>query len=239
MKKLTAILAASVAGASFASAEDLSISSTFGWESDYVFRGVQLADDYFAPSVDLSYGGLYTGVWAALPVDHVFDNEVDVYGGYGMSLNEMVSLDFGFTYYTYPNSEDDFFDSDVNTFETYAGASFEVPLSPSIYVFHDWDLDAWTFEGSLGHSFEVSDVAAVDVGAFLGHVDASGADEYYYYGVSAGYNYSFTPNASVNLGINWYGSEDHTMDPSYSNGVFTGYDDDYALTYSISFTAGF
>jgi uncharacterized protein (TIGR02001 family) len=237
MKKITALLATVVASSSFSSADELSISSTFAWESDYVFRGFQLAEEYFAPSVDLSYGGFYAGIWAALPVDAQFGNEVDFYAGYGFGLSETVSADFGFTYYTYPDAADDFFDSDVNTFEIYAGLSFDMPFSPAVYVFYDFDAfdGALTIEASGGHSVEVSEEATVDFTVFIGYFDASdiylgtNVDSHMYYGASAGYSYAFTDNASWSIGLNWYGSSEDSM----AGG------DDNTFSISTSFSAGF
>lgn len=225
MKKTIAILAAVVAGTSFAGAQELSISTTVAWESDYVFRGVGLAEEYFAPAIDISYGDFYAGIWAALPVDSEFGNEVDYYAGYGFGLSETVSADVGFTYYTYPDAGDDFFDSDVNTFEIYGGVSFEAPLSPAAYVFYDFDLEALTLELSGGHSVEVSEKGTVDLTGFLGYVDADGFD-WYYYGLGASLTHSFTDNASASVFVNWYGSEEDTI-----------MGDDNELSFGVSFTA--
>jgi uncharacterized protein (TIGR02001 family) len=233
MKKITALLAASVAGASIAAAEELSISATVGWESDYIFRGVQLAEEYFSSAVDLSYGGFYAGAWAALPVDSVYGNEVDLYAGYGFGLSETVSADVGFTYYTYPDAQDDFFDSDVNTFEIYAGLSFEAPFSPAVYAFYDFDLEAFTLELSGGHSVELSEQGSVDLSLYLGWVDPDGGSSYLYYGAGVAYGYAFTENASLSIFLNWYGCEEDYM------GDMGSMDKSNKLTYGISFTAGF
>jgi uncharacterized protein (TIGR02001 family) len=231
MKKTTVLLAAAVAGASISGAEELSISSTFAWESDYIFRGVQLAEEYFAPSVDLSYGNFYAGIWAALPFDddsYNYGSEVDYYVGYGFGVSETVSGDVGFTYYTY-DGQDDFFDSDVNTFEIYGGLSFEAPFSPAVYAFYDFDLEAFTLELSGGHSVEIDETSSMDFGLYLGFVDADGA-EWTYYGASAAYVYAFTDSASASVGLNYYGADEDAIDMGT---------DDNAFTFSVSFTAGF
>ena len=205
MKKSIAILASIVAGTSFAGAQELSISSSIAWESDYIFRGVRLADEYFAPSVDVSYGDMYAGIWAALPVETEYPSEVDFYAGYGFGLSETVSGDVGFTYYTYPD-ELDLFD-DGNTFEIYGGLSFEAPLSPAVYVFYDFDLKAFTIEASGGHTVEIDESSAVDFSLYLGYVEPDVDDDYLYYGAGVAYNYAFTENASVSFGVNYYGTD--------------------------------
>jgi len=239
MNKLPAILSALVAGASISSAEELSVSTTFAWESQYVFRGVGFAEDFFAPAVDVSYGGAYFGIWAALPVDTIYGNEVDYYGGYGFGLSETVSLDLGFTYYTFPDAAEDFFDSDTNTFEIYAGTSFETVLSPSIYLYYDFDLETFTAEGSFGHSFEVSETASIDLSGYLGYVDPDGGDDSTYYGIGTSYNVAVNDAVGFSIFANWAGSSEDTLglDGVDAMGDFI-YDDDNELWFGFSVSAG-
>lgn len=211
MKKTTAIVAAILAGTSFASAQELSVSAELGYESDYVFRGVTLAEDYFAPSVEISYGDMYAGIWAALPTDSEYDSEVDFYAGYGFEVSDLISGDVGFTYYTYPDSADGLFDSDVNTFEVYSGLSFEAPLSPSVYVFYDFDLKAWTVESSVGHSWEVSESTALEASVFFGYVNADGSESYTYFGGGLSYSVALSDSASWSIGVNYYDLEDDSI----------------------------
>ena len=226
MKKITAILAASVAGATIAGAQELSVSTGVAWETDYIFRGVQLAEEYFAPSVDISYGDFYAGMWAALPVDAEFANEIDFYAGYGFGINETVSGDFGVTYYTYPEDG-----VGEDTVEVYAGLSFEASLSPAVYVFYDFDLEALTLEGSIGHSVELSEEGSVDMSAYLGWVDPDLGDDWNYYGAGVAYNYAFTESATFSIGLNWYASSEDTIGESGG--------DDNEFTLATSITAGF
>ena len=231
MNKTTAIVAAILAGSTFASAqEELSVSVGLAYETDYIFRGAQFAEDYFAPSVDIAYGDFYAGIWAALPTDSDYEDEVDFYAGYGFAMGDMVSGDVGFTYYTFPDSADGLFDGDVNTFEIYTGFSFEAPMSPSVYVFYDFDLEALTLETSIGHSWEVSDTTAIELSGYLGYVDASGSDSYFYYGAGVSYSIAMSESASASIGANWYGvNEDGLM-----------YDgDDNKFTVGASISLGF
>ena len=237
MKKTTICLAALVAGSTYVSAEELSISSTVAWESEYIFRGTQFADEYFSPSIDVSYGGWYAGIWSALPVSSETDpgtgiaeeTEVDYYGGYSFPAGEIMSGDVGFTYYTFPDSEDDFFDSDVNTFEVYGGLSFDVAYSPAVYVFYDFDLETLTLEVAGGHSWEVTDDSYIDVSGSLGYVDPDEGSDYFYWNAGVAYVYAFTDNASTSLGVNYYGADRDLMFGLDKNTV----------TFGLSFTAGF
>jgi uncharacterized protein (TIGR02001 family) len=231
MKKVTALVAASVAAASVANAQDVSVSATFEWQSDYVFRGVQLAEETFMPGVDVAFGDFYTGIWAALPVDEKNGSgtEVDFYAGYGVAVSDLVSLDIGATYYVYPSAANaESFGLDPNTLEFYAGLAFDVAVSPSVYVFYDIELELWTIEANFGHTFEVSEAAGFDVSGHIGYWDADGGGSQMYGGLGAAYVYSFTDSASVSVGVNWYWSEEDLLDG-----------DSNVLTYGFSFTAGF
>ena len=53
----------------------------FPYASKYVFRGVQYAEDSFQPSVKLTSGSFYLGLWTNQPITSNIDNEIDVYGG--------------------------------------------------------------------------------------------------------------------------------------------------------------
>ncbi len=237
MKKTIAILAASAAGFSAINAqEDISVTTTWEWQSSYVFRGVQLAEETFMPSLDFEVAGFYAGIWAALPVNHTvngveIDNEVDFYAGYGWGISELVSADVGFTYYTYPNAQDKFFDSDVNTFEVYGGLAFEVPFTPAIYIFRDFDVKSWTVEVSGGDSWEVALDTTFDLGAHLGYSDISGGDDYWYFGVDAGFTYAFNDyvSATVSAGWSW-------ADEKYD---FAGRIRDSRFFYGLAVSAGF
>jgi len=76
MKKTITTLA--VAGAATAASadmlSDLSISGTFDFETQYVYRAAKLASQSFQPSVEFGYpvigGDLYAGVWTNQPIDN-------------------------------------------------------------------------------------------------------------------------------------------------------------------------
>lgn len=191
------------AGASFAQ-DEISVTTTFAWESSYVFRGVQLADETFMPAVDFAYGGAYFGIWSAQPADDEA-NEVDLYLGYGFDVGDGISADVGVTYYMYPDSSEDVFDSDVNTFEVYAGLSFDAVGSPSIYLYRDLDLDAWTMELSGGQSFDISDNDKLSFGlnGAIGYVLPDEDGEYLYVQASASIDYAFNDYASGSIYLSY------------------------------------
>ncbi len=185
-------------GAITAAQDEWSVTTSFTYESSYMFRGMKFADNTFFPSVDVAYGAFYGGIWAAFPVDTDTDNEVDFYVGYGLELNEMVSLDLGVTYYTFPSSTDKFFASD-NTVEFYAGLAFDLPYSPAIYVYYDIDLEDLTLEASAGHSIEIAENLTFDVSGAFGGVFVDGGKDYIYGVGTAGFGYAINQAASISV----------------------------------------
>ncbi|MGJ3242119.1 MAG: TorF family putative porin [Opitutales bacterium] len=201
-KTISAILAASSLALGSAQAQDLSISSTVGFESVYVFRGVEFADETFMGAVDLAYGDFYAGVWTAQPITKGFDNEIDFYGGYGIDLGNGVGLDIGGTVYYFPETDGD------TTTEPFIGVNFDTDLAPAVYVYYDFDLETLTIEGSVGYSFPIDDVTSFDVGAYLGWVEPDVGDSAYYLGGTADISYSFNDAASGSIGIRLSDLED-------------------------------
>lgn len=230
MKKIIALLTASVASVSLTQAQELSVTTDIAWESAYVFRGEQFAHSYMAPGVDIAYGDFYAGIWAALPVSSnpAYDTEIDYYIGHGIALDNGIELDIGATYYTFPSIDTDFFSSD-NSLEFYIGGSIEAPFSPSAYFFHDIDLDTFTFEFAVGESFMLEDDLSFDVDVYGGHVAVSGSGNYLYYGVSAGLSYTLTPAAAVSATLNYGGSEERLIFGNKRDKLWIGF----------SVTAGF
>ena len=200
-KTLTLTAVVCLLGAGNALAVDFSINTTIDYESKYVFRGIQLADDSFQPSVEAAIDSAYFGIWANLPTDDplgVAGTEIDFYGGYGFDLSEGVSLDVGATLYHYPETDPGLDDS---TLEAYIGISLDVPLEQGLYIYWDFDLDTFTIEASGSYSFELADATSLDLSAYIGSVSPDAGDSYVYVGGSVDLSYAFTDNASGSFGV--------------------------------------
>src|SRR6185369_11441239 len=79
-----------------------SITLDFPYTTRYVFRGFQYAKDAVQPSIKLTTGDFYAGIWVSAPLDDGYELEVDYYAGYGFKLSNGWSLDVGATVYSYP-----------------------------------------------------------------------------------------------------------------------------------------
>ena len=81
-------------------AEEYTINVDLTFDTKYVFRGTQLADDVFHPSVEFARGDFYAEIWAAQPIENLgateeWTDEVDFYVGQGWALGEKTSMDIG------------------------------------------------------------------------------------------------------------------------------------------------
>ncbi|NHK28011.1 hypothetical protein FF098_008855 [Parvularcula flava] len=220
LKKLmisaAALCVAAPAVMSTASAQELGVSASIDYVSQYVFRGVGLAEGAIQPGIELSYGGLYGGVWYSAPVedDFYYLEETDYYIGYGFALSESISADVGVTSYTYSDG----FDS---TTEIYGGLSFDtVAFAPAVYAYYDFDLEAFTLEGSGGYSWPLGEATSLDFGAALGFVEPDEGDGYQYGSVGLALSQAFSESVSGYAGVNaGYSSEDTFID-DIENGEF-------------------
>lgn len=217
---LASLIAVGTGAATSAQAEDISFSTTLGFESRYVFRGVQYAQSSFQPGVTVGLGGFYASAWANLPVGDedltsFSGEEIDIIGGYSASFNDFISFDVGVTYYTFPNLDDGLFDTydeddgtGANTLEPYIGLSFAAPLSPKIYVYRDFMFDTFTVQGSVSHSIPLSGGFSVDLSGSVGYVvdDDAGSDYLYGQG-SANLSYAIGDSSSLYAGARFGGSD--------------------------------
>lgn len=199
-------------------AANLSIAGTFGYESTYMFRGALKDRQVFQSGVELGYligqGEIYAGVWGSMPITFRGGNNVnefDYYLGYTQAVGDIVSLDAGFTYYSYSTG-------DIRqTREIYVGATADVLLSPSLYVYYDFDLEQTLFEGSISYSLDLAQYTHVEGlslenTAYLGFLNARkvnagntgiAKNSYMYFGFASDIAYAITENISTSFGIRW------------------------------------
>ncbi|WP_432470265.1 TorF family putative porin [Amphritea sp. HPY] len=127
LKKIisTAVMASS---ATFAMQAQADVSATVTLVSDYVYNGVSSTDGdpTLQGSVDwYNDAGFYAGVWASGLDEATFASaevEIDYYAGYAGSLNDSLSYDVGYAFYTYPGANDAGAESDYG--EVYGALTF-------------------------------------------------------------------------------------------------------------------
>lgn len=165
-------------------ADDVAFEVTADYFGKYVWRGQNLDDDpVFQPGASFTYGGLTFGIWGSMETTSYNGNsgeftEVDEYVDYSFDVPGVEGLGFstGVIYYDFPGTTCE------RTTEVYWGFSFDLPLSPSITVYHDIDeADGMYASLGVGHSIELDSDASValELGASLGWGDSS-YNEYYW-----------------------------------------------------------
>lgn len=209
MKKLllgSAVLLTATAAPMAAQAGDVSVSTSIDYVSEYVFRGVSFESEAIQPGVEVAVGDFAAGVWVStgLGSDSLADtDEIDFYAGYSFSISDLISSSVGATWYHFPDGGD--------TFEASLGLAFDTVLAPSVTAYYDFELEAFTLEGGLGHSLPVGEKTSFDLGITAGLVDGDGFS--YEYGLaSASLGYGFTDDVSAYIGANYSLSSEDTLD---------------------------
>ncbi len=215
-------LCASTSAISTATAESVEVSTTVAFESRYIFRGVQFAETSIQPAIKISFGNFYLNSWFNLPIgddDLVVTpggEELDLVAGYSSPLNDIISYDVGVTYYAFPDLASGFFDVlredgdglGANTVEPYIGLAFDVPLAPSVYLYHDFFLDTTTIQGNIAYAFPLSVKTRFDVDGYIGYVfDDAGGTDYLYGTASANLSYTLSDTGSIYTGVRYGGSD--------------------------------
>jgi uncharacterized protein (TIGR02001 family) len=201
MKQLLSGVMAVALTASAATAQAGEGSINVGYDSDYIFRGVEQSDSSVNGGVDWVDGfgdsdfGYYVGTWAA-DVDEGL--EIDYYGGVTASLGDFDLL-AGYTYYDYTDNFDDnysefnlgadwkflAFSAAIGEYDNFDGPTqdyqyYEVTAEhngffATVGSFHD-DFDGEFAQLGYGGSIAGVDVSASWIYSNSDLVDGTGAD---------------------------------------------------------------
>jgi len=126
--------------------------------SNYVWRGQKLSNaSVVQPSVGVTYGGFSANLWANYDTGTNEHNETDLTLDYSFPLDKL-SFDVGYIYYALEGVDD--------TQEVYLAVGYDVLLSPTLTIYYDFDQGDGVFiVASIGHSFELTDIASLNLGA--------------------------------------------------------------------------
>ncbi len=234
MKKIAFLpaLLLTIASSAFAQEQDFSASASYAFESEFIFRGYQIAEDTFTPSAEgrlISGDNIYyLGVRTAMPTKKLDNNRKmhEYYAGGEIALSDLVTMDLGISHYQFlPFSED------AST-EGLLGFTLNTVLSPSIAFYSDIDGEMTTIEGSIGHALEIDQKSAI---MFTGYI---GTSDFYmgsnYAGLMLDYSYSFTRYARFTVG-----ARAASLDPDAPDDGSSLTESDTRVWWALSFTAGF
>ena len=142
LKFLIVVLSVLLCGTGAVSADDgIDFEVTADFFSKYIWRGQNLDDDpVFQPGLSASYKGLTAAIWGNLEMTNINGNsgdfsEVDYSLDYSGAIPGIKGIGYcvGVIYYDFPGT------TVKDTTEIYWGLNFDLPLNPSITVYHDVD----------------------------------------------------------------------------------------------------
>jgi len=171
MKKITFLstLLLTLVSVSNAQVESgLSGSATYGFESEFVFRGFNIAGDTFTPSaegrVNSEMGTYYAGVRTALPTQKDDNRRKmhEYYLGGEVGLGSDFVLDLGISHYEFLPFTDE------SATEGVLGLTWDTVLSPAFYIYSDSDGEMTTYELSLGYALALDKQSAIMFTGYAG-----------------------------------------------------------------------
>lgn len=183
MKK---VLAGITLAAAIGSAQAAEFSGTISFTNDYRFRGISqtAGDAALQGSLDVAFdNGVYAGIWGSNLDFGAGDDanlEIDYYVGYGNDINDNLSYDISFNYYTYPGYDA----ANIDYAELMAGLYYG-DLGLTLAYTDDF---ANTGESAsyvaLDYSYAITDEVSLDLhaghsfGDYWGNVDIDDYEDY-------------------------------------------------------------
>lgn len=189
-------------------AEDTSgitISGSATVVSDYRFRGISQTDEDFAIQGGFTAAhesGFYVGTWgSSIDLYSSGSNaEIDVFGGYGGKINDLLAFDVGLLYYIYPGV-----DGNTDYFEPYASISGDIgPVSAKLGAAYVWK--GQSAVGNNDNIYVYTDISTAIPGtpftakAHVGYSDGSLAGNSHYWDYSVGAEMSWK---SLTFGVSY------------------------------------
>ncbi len=155
-----------------------------GYETDYIFRGVEFGQHapWLGAEINFDWFGqtsVDAGVWYINPTEDVagFDDELDVYLSFNFPL-WVFDMSLGTTWYYFPELGGETLEGFLNVGYS-VGDYFDLGLLSA----YDETGEGWYFELSAGKSVLLTDCLALNLGAGVAYVDE-------YFGLS-GWNHAF------------------------------------------------
>lgn len=198
-------------------AKRISVSATADYESEFVFRGKQLAGPVISPEIDISFDigagfGAYAGWWGCYSTNGFGYKENDLYAGVAYSANNL-SIDFGYTAYTYPDSGSQK-ESEIKLILSYDTSDLlgDFAVSPFVAGYYNFTYEGKVIEFGLSYSAPISkwiiseNWAAIDISAFGGAADYKGGMSdggYVYAGATADLALAISDNWKLSIGIRY------------------------------------
>lgn len=149
---------------------DLGVSVTAGYNSHYIFRGVNTGEnqittqiDYDIPGIPLAVGAWYGNPTTGSGVNPGHTDELNLYANLSHSFGAMEAW-LGYTAYIYPEGGAE----DTNEVGVGVGGALG-PIDLALGLYYDFGIEGWYMDLTAGHSFTLCDFASLDLSAGISY----------------------------------------------------------------------
>lgn len=196
--------------------ENFSGSLAADYESEFIFRGKQLAGNVVSPSVDLGYDigsgfAAYVGWWGCYSTDEGDYTENDLYAGITYTI-ENFTVDFGYTAYLYPSGSNE---NELKLALSYDTSELlgDFAVSPYVAGYYNLTYSGTVIEAGLSYSAPVTkwligqNWGTLDIAGFGGYADycAGMSDHggYAYAGASIDAGFAISETIGFSIGARY------------------------------------
>lgn len=170
--------------------DEIGAQISFGYDSVYMFRGVDFGDNLLWTDVNLTLPladslELNVGAWYAGLADDDY-TELDLYAGLTYSINDSLSIGVGYTQYYFPRADTEY--GEVGATLGYSIAGVDLGLG----YYYDFEVEGSYYEVGAAYEIVLSDSVSLVPGAIVGFGDD-------YYGVSGGNHVALTLGLPIKL----------------------------------------
>ena len=157
---------------------DIGATLAVGYNSHYIFRGINYGEsqitaqvDYDLPDLPISIGAWYGNPTSGGGLNPGHGDELDLYATATRSFGSIDAW-LGYTAYIYP-------EGGASTNEVGTGIGTAVgPLDLAIGAYYDFDIDGWYLDLTLSYSYVLCDQASLDLAAGVSYsIDYSTASD--------------------------------------------------------------
>lgn len=155
--------------------EEDNASVAVGYNTSYIFRGVNYGDNQVTAQIDYAIEGtpLAIGAWYGNPTsgrgqNQLHTDELDLYATVSHSFGSIDAW-LGYTAYLFPETGGGRLgNSSTNEIGTGVGMAAG-PIDLAIAGYYDFNIEGYYFDITAGHSFQISDMLSLDLSAGISY----------------------------------------------------------------------
>ncbi|MGV6801067.1 MAG: hypothetical protein ACWA5L_04010 [bacterium] len=156
-------------------AQTLSVKLDIDYSSRYIFRGFQEANGTIATGIEVSANGVFVGLRHFAPVENVnsIATQTHFFAGFKWRMRDKLNAVIGARLLDNDNDGAD-------RTEIFAALNFDHWTHPEARLYYDFDLESWTGEAALSHSWLIAPQINLEAAATAGTIQAGGKDAQYF-----------------------------------------------------------